>query len=436
MTTTATTTENLRIGVARADITPPVGIRSAGFAVRGPLTAHHDPLFATTLVAADAGTKAALVTCDLIGVDADTVTEIRQAVQGRTGVASRNVTIACTHTHYGPCFAPKYSGPIEDAYRQDLVQVIAGTVEEAERALQPARIGVGWGTSDIGVNRREKRPDGSIVLGRNPDGAIDRAVGVLRIDSCDGDALACAVNFQAHPVSQQALTSHISADYPGRMRDVTEQLIDAPVLFLQGACGNINAAIMEQSYAPARMLGTRLGCEVARVWETIETEQRIGLQVESCQVNLPQLTYGSEQAAQQLLEQLKEDEARLAEIDPKGGRLRWTRRRMARACKALRSWTDGTPMEPIGAEIQGWRLGQLGIAAVPGEIFNQIGVRVKDDSPFDHTFFLSGCNDSIGYVPVPEAYPEGGYEVMNACRVDPEAAGIITTTCLELLRKM
>ncbi|MFQ5808837.1 MAG: hypothetical protein ACE5JM_04370, partial [Armatimonadota bacterium] len=61
---------------------------------------------------------------------------------------------------------------------------------------------------------------------------------------------------------------------------------------------------------------------------------------------------------------------------------------------------------------------------------------VKQRSPLAHTMFLGYTNGHIGYVPVPEEYPKGGYEVERACRVGPEAAGIITDTALALLRRV
>lgn len=433
MATVTSQTQALQVGLARADITPPVGIRSAGFASRGPLTAHHDPLLATALVVAEGDMWAALVACDLIGMEADTVAEVRSKVQGRTGIAPHAVTVACTHTHYGPRFSDKDAGPVEDVYRQNLVHLLAGVIAEAEGALRPARMGIGWGESNIGINRREKQPDGRVILGKNPDGPIDRSVGVLRIDTPDGDPIACAVNFQAHPVSQQSTTSHISADFPGQMRETVEQLTGAPTIFLQGACGNINAAIMEPRHDAARTLGVQLGCEAARVWETIEVAEVSGLKVCSTALDLPRLMYGSAELAQAQLDVLRQEAERLRGSEAQEGRLRWNQLRIDRVEAALASWQTGEPLEPITAELQAWRLGSLGIAAVPGEIFNQIGVRVKRHSPSEHTFFLSGCNDSIGYVPIPEAYAEGGYEVMHACRVDPEAAELITTGCLTLL---
>ena len=318
----------------------------------------------------------------------------------------------------------------------NLIHLIAGAVEEAVSDLSPALLGVGWGESDVGINRREKLPDGSIILGKNPKGPIDRGVGVLRVDASDGNPLACVVNFQAHPVAQTGTVSHISADYPGKMREVVEGLTGATCLFLQGACGNINAAIMEERYEPARTLGTRLGCEVVKVWEAIKPQPTLGLDVESTRVSLPRIRYGSKEKAEELVRSLEEEIERLGSQNAFEGRLKWAKSRLGKVREALESWTTGKPLKAIETELQAWYVGDLGMAMAPGEIFNQIGAQVKEHSPFEDTFFVGYANDSIGYVPVPEAYPEGGYEVMHASQVDPEAAGILTDGCVALLRRL
>ena len=432
----------LHVGVARADITPPVGIRSVGFAARGPLTRLHDPLYATALVAAGDGAKVAIVACDLLWLDTEAVAAVRDAIQARTDIPPQAVMIACSHTHYGPDPGGT-SDPIVDAYRANLIHALTGVVVEANDALQPAVLGVGWGTSDIGVNRREKLPDGRVILGQNPTGAIDRAVGVLRIDAPGGAPIACVVNHQTHPVSQTGSVDHISADYPGRMRDIVEDLTGARCLFLQGACGNINAAIMEPCYEPARTLGTRLGCEVVRVWETIapagvavQQTAHAWLAAHAETVDLPAQRYGSAEAAEALLHELEGDLARFAEEGAAEGRIRWTNRRLERVRAAFESWETGVLPEPVVAEVQAMRIGALGLVTAPGEIFCQIGSEVKGRSPFAETFFVSCANGSIGYVPVPEAYPDGGYEVTNASRVDPGAAAVLTEGCLTRLRAL
>lgn len=429
------------IGLARADITPPVGIPSIGFAARGPLTRQHDPLLATALAFVEGDKKAVLLSCDLLGLDDKTVAEIRAAVQARTGIAPEAVMVTCTHTHYGPDAFRNRANPIVEAYRANLIHVLAGVVREALDKAQPALLGVGWGESDIGVNRREKQPDGQVALGQNPDGPKDPAVGVLRIDALDGGSIACLVNFQCHPVSQTGSVDHISADYPGAMRAVVEQLTGATCLFVQGACGDINAARMKPSYEPARTLGTRLGCEVVRVWEQIVPQQPAvqrpasGLGVVSEVAYLPRMRYGSQENAAALVAELEAERQRLEREGVLESHLWWIGLRLERARTALHSWIEGVQV-PVEAEVQALRVGDWGLAGMPGEIFNQIGVQVKRASPWADTFFAGYANGYVGYVPSPDAYPDGGYEVTMACQVDPEAAGILTERCTHLLNQL
>jgi hypothetical protein len=281
-----------------------------------------------------------------------------------------------------------------------------------------------------------------VILGQNLEGPIDRAVGVLRIDAApeqgaeQGEPIACLVNFQTHPVSQASQTSHISADYPGKACEIVESLTETPCMFFQGASGNINASIMEPSFEPARTLGTRLGCEIVRVWETISPQPTVGLRLATIHVDLPRITYGSEENAAALVESLQAEIERLESDGGPAGRLHWANRRLERAQHTLQSWTSGEPLEPVQAELQAWRMGEFALTAAPGEIFNQIGVQVKEGSPFANTFFVGYANDSIGYIPIPEAYPDGGYEVTHASKVDPEAAGILADGCIKLLQKL
>ena len=430
--------QTLKCGIARADITPPVGIKSAGFAGRGPLSRLNDPLFATAVVFELDTQSVVLISCDLLGLDASTVGEIRQEIHCRTQIPRNAITIACTHTHYGPDPYRDSENPMINAYRANLIQILGGVVEAAYRNLQPCILRIGWGESDIGINRREKLPDGRVILGQNPEGAIDRAVGVLRIDGANGTPLECLVNFATHPVSQTGQVDHISADFPGKMREVVEKLTGTTCLFLQGASGNINAVRMEPCYEPARSLGVRLGCEVVRLWEICGNTMAQVLQISDIHtktqvIDLPRTRYGSEENALNLVNSLQTEIQELKVKNGVEGRLHWIKLRLERAKQALESWTSGTLLDPVQAEVQVMHIGDFAFATAPGEIFNQIGVQVKTESPFAHTWFLSCTNGSIGYVPIPAAYADGGYEVTHASRVAPEAAGLLTQSCLGLL---
>ena len=145
------------------------------------------------------------------------------------------------------------------------------------------------------------------MLGDNPEGPVDHAVGVARIEDSQGQPLATLMNYACHPVSQGGQMAHLSADFPGRATQVVEELTGAPCLYLQGACGDVNPIRMENSYEPARSLGVRLGCEAARVWETIQTEQEKGLGVSSRTIQLPAYRHGSPEQVTQLVSELEQD---------------------------------------------------------------------------------------------------------------------------------
>lgn len=207
-------------------------------------------------------------------------------------------------------------------------------------------------------------------------------------------------------------------------------------MFLQGACGNINPISVVHSYEPARKLGTQLGCEIVKIWEDIEASPVESLALTSETIGIPQYNYGSEEMAEESAEELESRIERLEAENAKEGAINWAKRRHKRMLEALESWRTGKPMPNIEAEIQAWRIGNLGIIFVPGEVFNEIGTRIKEHSPFPNTFFVGYANGNVGYIPTPEAYAEGGYEVDQACRVNPEAATLISEKSLELLEKL
>ena len=422
----------LQIGIARADITPPVGIAMVGFAGRDVARDVHDPLYATALVVDDGDTRLVLISLDLLQLMAGTVDAYRARIATITGIPPGRIILACTHNHYGPS-VDRDEADVVDSYREHLSHVLAGVAARATDHLQPARIGISWGLSDIGINRRQWR-DGVIVLGNNPDGPVDRHVGVARIDTEDGQPLATLVNFACHPVSQGGQMARISADFVGSGRSVLEQLTGAPCLYLQGACGDVNPIRMEDDYEPARTLGVRLGCEATRLWERTLPDQASGVSTLTRSVDLPGYRYHSQERAAHLTAELESDIAeRTRQGDDGSGPLWWARQRLERVQTALDSWSSGTALPPIAAQITATRIGPLALVTAPGEIFAENGLLVKEDSPFEHTFFLGYTNGSVGYVPTRSAYPDGGYEVTHACRVDPEAGELISATCGHLL---
>ena len=426
----------LRAAISRANITPAIGVELTGFAGRGPSVGLGDDLYATALLLDDGRERVAIVHLDLLLLDAGWARTTRELMAKRGRLPADNILLCCTHTHYGPSGRgdgdPRESP--EAACMAELRFKLAGILQEARGRLTPVAASIGRGVSDVGINRRERLPDGRIILGRNPDGVIDREVIVVRLDRQSGDPLACLLNFAAHPVSQTGKGRLISADFPGYAREVVENLTGATCLFLQGACGNINSAIMQEGLGSPRTLGKRLGGAAVQAYETAVPVEISPIAAASKEAKLPAKTYGSVEEAQAAVDGLQ---AELERAQSEGNKSRrwWAEHRLGRAAAALESLRTGKPLAPVIAPVWGMALGDVGLATGPGEIFCEIGMAVKQAAVLPHTLYISNTNGSIGYVPVADAYPEGGYEVESASRVGPGAAEIVAQTSVAVLKR-
>jgi len=429
----------LRAGASRVDITPPVGVEMVGFAARGPNTGQHDPLTATALVLAAGRRRAAIVACDLCFIGAEQADAIAARVRQRCRIPPDNVLVCCSHTHYGPAMRPSGDGRADALlrlYHEHLILKISGAVEEACSRLAPVRVAAARGRCDANVNRRERLPDGRIVLGRNPEGPVDREVLVVRLDAVDGAPMAVLVNYACHAVCLGSQWTLFSADFLGAMREVVEGVVRAPVLFLQGACGNINPPQLVRDYDSAFRTGARLAGETLKLWASVESEAACGLDAAAARLSYPAFRGLSLEDAAARLERSR---ARLEDARRRGARrtlLRWLQRNVERDEAAVRFWREGVEPPPVEGRVHAVRFGPVALVAASGEVFCEIGMDIKRRAPQPFTMFAGYTNADIMYIPVPDAYAEGGYEVDMACRVDASAAGMLTSTALDLLGRV
>ena len=59
-------------------------------------------------------------------------------------------------------------------------------------------------------------------------------------------------------------------------------------------------------------------------------------------------------------------------------------------------------------------VGDLGIAAIPCEVFVETGLTIKAESPLKPSFTIELANDYCGYLPTVEHHELGGYETWRA----------------------
>jgi hypothetical protein len=430
----------LRAGVSRTTITPPVGMHLMGYIVRdkGSISVQDD-LVTTALVLSDGETRLAIVTCDLLFLHPTTVSSVRSLVFERTGIPAENVMLCCSHTHSGPV-----TFVVDDqvaawadrrAYLDTLVVRIVRAVGEANQSLQDAVWGIGRGKVAIGVNRRQRLADGRMILGEDPEGPIDPDVLILRVDAAPGDQaprehprgdvghpLAVLVNYACHAVCLSGSSYVISADWPGVMRRAVEASTGAMVGFLQGACADINPLGGPQdTLASGQLLGTRIAQQVLDLYYEVALERDVDLRGTRQEIGLPLLgPLGHDGRPVPAFEELADRALRAFGDDANPGETFRQEEEVA-GMEAVALLDHRFPWaaeveEQEGvwhtrAELQAFRLNDVVLVAIAAEPFVEVGLEVKAESTAAFTFFAGYANGSVGYLPVPLAYNEGGYEV-------------------------
>jgi hypothetical protein len=462
----------LTVGVARADMTPPVGIAHASWGAQThERAAGVDlPLSVTALAISDGEQTTVTISLEVVILwSEDDVAAIREATTDLTGVPEEHVRVSYTHTHSGPCVNRENwfeeGDEMVDAYLDSLIDKAAGTAWEAVESMEPARVAAGTGHSEIAVNRRFKRPeDGRVIVGRNPEGPVDHEVGVLRLDTVAGEPLAAVVNYACHPITVGPDNDLITPDFPGVVKRVAEESTGATCLFLQGAAGDVGPVrgVAKHGIDEYKPLGRRLGHEVARVWWSLEPDGREERYVETLESGAPLAVYEydcgnrpdrSHQVVSYDLElplrdfpPLKEVQADYREKTAELRRLRESGASeseiQAQAMECRRAELRRGRVETFGGqsettfELQAFTLGgDIALVSMPGEPFVRIGMEIKEESPFEHTLFSGYSNAKHAYVPMPEDYEHGGYEV-NTTPFTSEAAGIVVEETLSVLRNL
>jgi hypothetical protein len=385
-----------------------------------------DPLYATALVIEKDGTKAALVSLDLIGTTFGVVTEARKLVEQATGIPGSNVMISATHSHTGPILAD--DKPRDDAFGggsdlaksfiKGLPTKIAEAVHKADSTRVPAKFFRGVGREDgLAFNRRFHMADGTV--GWNPGkanpnivrpaGPTDPAVPVVHVETADGKSLATYVNFAMHLDTVGGLS--YSADYPYPLGKALAAVKGEQhlTLFTIGTAGDINHIDVshkrpQKGPAEASRIGTRLAAEVLRTYEKLEpvTDGLLKVSREVIDLPLTPVTPAEVEVAKEVVAKLKSG----AKPAPK----------FLDQVAAFKA-TDITNRngKPLAVEVQVIALGpDLAWVSLPGEIFVELGLAIKAGSPFKQTIIAELANGSIGYIPTKKAYEQGNYEVVSA----------------------
>ena len=347
----------MKVGYAKNIITPSLDqpVYLAGFGNNRRATTIHDDLSVRSLAIQTEQTTLVLVALDLIGFFRPDVNEVIEQVNK----PNVSIIIASIHTHHGPDTMGLW-GPddktcgLDLEYMSEIKQKIADTITASLADIKPAS--AKWSSIHV---------PGLAKNARNPE-IVDDELTLAQFTNDNGDPLATLFTFPCHPEVLWEHNPHITADYPGYLRNVVEEQTGAPCIFFAGALGGMMTPdVKDHSFEEAEFMGKKLAEEGLKSLSKVKAQKsKVGIKKKEIKVKLTNILF-----------------------------------KVAFRRKLLPDIRDRKGF--IQTEVNLIKLGDLWLATIPGELLPKLGLELKawmKEAGAEVPGVISLANDELGYI--------------------------------------
>jgi neutral ceramidase len=451
--------QTFRAGAATSNISPWMGLSINGNMHNHVGTNLHDELHARAIVIDDGTNRIAIVVADSCMIYRGIFDNAKKIVHDKSGLPLQNILMSATHAHSAPASVSIFQTDADKEYQKFLTRRLADAVLQAINNLQPAKIGwsverdprrvsnrrwfmkpgvinkdmFGSTNDQVRMNPRPGSPD---LL--KPSGPTDPDVSVVAIKSLDDRPIALLANYSMHYVGDVGGDGIYSADYFGAFCRNVEHRLDPDgtngfvAILSNGTSGDCSSTdfLHEQKLAPPFTKIDAVAKDIAddamKCFERAAFHEWVPLKIAQ-----KEITLGVRHGAAAEVATAK---AKLEKAPRHNGYLNtWSPDVYARETVLL----DEFPKE-IVVPLQVIRIGDLGIVAIPCEVFAEIGLEIKAKSPLKPTFTIELANGYHGYLPTPAQHKLGGYETWRArsSYLEVGASPKIVTAVMDLLQQV
>ncbi|MBI2376370.1 MAG: hypothetical protein HYV07_20415 [Deltaproteobacteria bacterium] len=391
--------DQLRVGVASIDLTPPRGRAwIAGFGPMHRVSKVLDPVGARCVYFERGRSRVALVTADVIGILRPTVLRVRALVGN--GI---DVILTSTHNHaspdtlgfWGPAilYAIPHRSGIDLRYQKIFERRLAEVVRRAASSARPARLSIAEGELPAGVARNLRPPH-----------VIDPHELVVAADGVDGHAIATITSFACHVETLGDRNRKLSAGFPAHLRARIESARGGLAMFVNGALGGmVTPEVSDEAEAPERErrdreIGALAGDSALSLLARAKPLDPSRLGVVSAAVDVPV------------------DNPLYAYIERVG---------------IVEGRAHGADGASFVSEVGRLDLGSLAVALIPGEPSPKVGRALRESllrlPGAAHAAVFGLANDELGYVLAEDeaAHPEFEYELSMS--PSPKAREVIAS---------
>lgn len=405
---------SLTAGASKVAITP----MPAELATKTDLI--NDPLFARVIVVSNGATCAVLVGLDLGGARNDMIADVMPRLVSATGCPSQNILISATHTHSSNTGGLGGQG---SPTAKRVADAIIAAAAVARGKMRPATVGFGTTQVSLNINRDLFTKNGEWRQQPNPNGPSDKTLAVAAFIGLDHVPIGVFMDYAMHPINFY-LSGVISADFPGAASRTVEELFDDKVvaIFAQGASGDQNPLYTERAGltrirtgqgvlpemigAPPPPASTALNpvAEMtAKMAQPVAAADLPAYRRAVARAGLTVDAMGSviAQAAMNVMRTQMD-------LSPRGaiwGGVRQFscpgRERLDLANPARENVNPGyKDADPVNIRVGVLRIGGVNFVAVNGEVYSQIAMRLKKESPQPNTLMVTLANGAAnsGYI--------------------------------------
>jgi len=403
-----------RAAVVKVDITPETSQNLLGYGARMSIGTL-DRIYHRIIVLDDGNTQFFLISTDICEFSPFEYDKVAAKLKRLYGIDPVNFWWTVTHTHSAPEVGPPGLGTVflgdrflhetDTSYTAMVEQKLIDGIKAAREKLEPATLGVGWGFSQANINRRAVDVDGKASLGLNPDGPVDRRIGLMRIDKQNGSPLALVANYPIHGTVLGYQNLMISGDAPGIVSEYVEVKIGAPLIFVNGAAGDLAPIYSVYPSAKEGHLGqfrVLLGDRILEANRKITTD----------------------------IDALKMVSGTVTVETPRKPGLGWS----ADLSSYARTTRGGDHLVRLPVNFLVIN-DDVAIWSAPLELFCEISNEIRARSPYAYTFYFGYSNGWLGYLPTASAWKHGGYEVETVCPYTPVAGKDLTEAVLGYLQE-
>lgn len=446
----------MKAGFAVSDITPELGIYLTGYGAPERLAnGIHSPLHAGAMVLDDGKQQAAVISLDWCAVDWELTKWIRTEIFKATGIAEKNILLSCTHTHSAPhtildrtlgrtSVDPESKG-VE--YAKKSTPAIIDAIIRAKDSMREVTAAFAEGMTETGVSRRGMDRNG-VVRGfiADPFAICDNFMTAVHFKDAETmEDLGIMIHCSAHNTAM-GLDYRISSDWCGVMKKRIGQRYNVPVIFINGAIGDVgprtNRWVAGKTFSgygagggdgesAAEEVGSRAATDALKLLENMrDFRSDLPLRINTATITLPQEIHMTEKEAKEIIEKYEGEKGEDGEpsVDYQLAKV------------AYETWQQ--PLQPeFSFEQTVISFGPLALAPFPFEVFSIFSLRLRKYGPFQYTLLCSNVNGRNAYFPDKGSIVYGGYEVN--CRktvrpyvLKPEAGDMAVSQTLDSLETL